>query len=135
MLDSNGRNWTEIEEEAARLLVKLRSDPDETETAAIYGWIEASPAHAVAFARVEAMWDQTELLKDSEHLAHLQDEMPARSGWFKANPRRLMIGGALAASVLLAGVGATAKITGGGFGFSSASDDGDQCTARTSKKP
>ncbi|WP_223262821.1 FecR/PupR family sigma factor regulator [Sphingobium sp. SCG-1] len=134
MLESNGRNWSEIEEEAARLLVKLRSDADEDEKARIYGWIEASPAHAVAFARVEAAWDGAEALKSSDRLVDLQDNTLAPIKRTKANTRSFMIGGALAASMLLAGVGATAKITGSDFGFSSPSEDSEQCKAKASKK-
>lgn len=134
MLDSSGRNWSEIEEEAARLLITLRSDPDEAEKARIYGWIEASPAHAIAFARIEAAWDAAESLKRSDRIIDLQDDVVVPAGRIKANARSFMIGGALAASMLLAGMGATAKITGSDFGFSSPSDDSEQCKASVSKK-
>lgn len=53
----------QIEEEAARLLVRLSLDASEEEREAACRWIEADPRHAVAFARAEAAWEYAERLK------------------------------------------------------------------------
>jgi transmembrane sensor len=56
---------TAIEAEAARLLTRLNSDPTPQDEAEICAWIEAHPAHAVAFARAEAAWDAADRLKSA----------------------------------------------------------------------
>ncbi|MDF0545761.1 FecR domain-containing protein [Sphingobium sp. H39-3-25] len=53
----------QIEEEAARLLVRLSLDASDEEREAACRWIEADPRHAVAFARAEAAWEYAERLK------------------------------------------------------------------------
>ncbi|MFZ2979446.1 MAG: DUF4880 domain-containing protein, partial [Sphingobium sp.] len=50
MQGSDCGNRQEIEEQAARLLVRYNCDPDEAEKSEICRWIDAHPAHAVAFA-------------------------------------------------------------------------------------
>lgn len=92
----------EIEEEAARLLARLNLDPDEAERSRICAWIEAHPAHAVAFAKAEAAWESAERLK-----AFANDDIPAPL----PNPRsrRLLIGGMVAASLFVAAAAVTVQ--------------------------
>ncbi|MDX3909095.1 MAG: DUF4880 domain-containing protein [Sphingobium sp.] len=134
MQGSDGGNRQEIEREAARFLVRLQSEPDAEEQSRIWAWIEADPAHAVAFARAEAAWEQTERLKSSTHPIDLQAEATAEnlyeesivpaSRWSKAQ-RSFMIGGAVAASLLLVGAGVNAKMSGDGSGL--ATTNGSRC--------
>jgi transmembrane sensor len=131
---SDGGNRQEIEREAARLLVRLQSEPDSEEQSRIWAWIEADPAHAVAFARAEAAWDQAERLKASTYTIDLDSEASAAnlndisfvpaSRWSKAQ-RSFMIGGAVAASLLLVGAGVNAKMSGDASGLAATS--GSRC--------
>lgn len=95
---SDGSNRQQIEEEAARLLVRLSLDTSDEERRAAYCWIEADPRHAVAFARAEAVWEYAERLKAKPIDA--VGPLPAKPG--KRNPH-LMIGGIVAASLLVIG--------------------------------
>lgn len=52
-----------IEAEASRLLARLSLDPPPDEIEAICAWIDASPDHAVAFARAESAWEHADRLK------------------------------------------------------------------------
>jgi len=59
-----------IEEEAARLFHLVRDSGGDGGSAEAWEqasrWIELSPAHGVAFAKVEASWDMTEALRASQ---------------------------------------------------------------------
>ena len=55
----------EIEAKAARLLVKLNTDPAVQDEAELSVWIEADPRHAIAYARAEAAWESAEVLKSA----------------------------------------------------------------------
>ncbi len=52
-----------IEEEAARLVVRLTGCDDAGERGPTHDWAAQSPAHAVAFARAEAAWEAAERLR------------------------------------------------------------------------
>ncbi|WP_230186768.1 DUF4880 domain-containing protein [Sphingobium sp. CECT 9361] len=71
MQGSDCGNRQEIEEQAARLLVRYNCDPDEAEKSEICRWIDAHPAHAVAFARAEAAWERSESLKGTAQKASM----------------------------------------------------------------
>ncbi|WP_336959883.1 FecR family protein [Sphingobium aquiterrae] len=95
---SGGSNRQQIEEEAARLLVRLSLDASDEERQAAGRWIEADPRHAVAFARAEAVWGYAERLK-----AKPIDDVgprPAKPG--KRTPR-LVIAGIVGASLVVIG--------------------------------
>lgn len=55
----------EIEAKAARLLVRLNTDPTAQDEAELSAWIEADPQHAIAYARAEAAWESAEVLKSA----------------------------------------------------------------------
>ena len=93
-----------LEAKAASLAVRL-PDADEAERAEIMNWIARRPEHAVAFARAEVAW------KDSERLKALGTDLPpetadtpeetaapAESGRGFAR-RKLILGGVAAAAV------------------------------------
>lgn len=105
---SDGSNRQQIEEEAARLLVRLSLDASDEERQAACRWIEADPRHAVAFARAEAVWEYAERLK-----AKPIDDVgppPAKPG--RRTPL-LIACGIVAASLV---------VTGGIFGLRKADD-------------
>ncbi|MEJ2410439.1 MAG: FecR domain-containing protein [Novosphingobium sp.] len=66
---SKQRTQADIEAKAAKLAVRL-PDAGEAERAEIMAWVEQAPAHAVAFARAESAW------KDSERLKALGFDLP-----------------------------------------------------------
>jgi transmembrane sensor len=88
----------QIEEEAARLLVRLSLDSSESLRRRVCRWIEEDPRHAVAFARAELAWGMAERLKAS----HAED-----AGTLPAHPpqrrKPTIIGGIIAASVIVIG--------------------------------
>lgn len=100
MQESGRDNWEEIEEEAARLLVRLSLDPGEDERRRICAWIEADPAHAVAFARAEALWEGADRLK-----AFANDDSASAPPAHRS--RRLMVGAMVAASLFVAAAAVT----------------------------
>jgi len=126
---SDWGNRQEIEAEAARILARLQSEPSDTERADLYLWIDAHPAHAVAFAQAELAWEQSERLKASTQTFDLSDDHQAEAGsrWPKPRQRSFLIGGALAASLLLAGAGMTTKLTNG---FTQANESGHTCSEK-----
>lgn len=93
-----------IEEEAARLLVRLEHDPGDEERAAIFRWIEEDPAHAVAFARAEAAWQGSERLKACSGDIPGAKETEADAVMARPLERRRLLAGALLAMPLFAGV-------------------------------
>lgn len=84
---------------AALLLVRLWSDPDPEERARIYDWIAADPAHGVAFARAERVWEQAARIAPSSAAAMPDNWMLS---WRHNGIGSFMLGGVAAASLLIA---------------------------------
>ncbi|MGK2911392.1 MAG: FecR/PupR family sigma factor regulator [Sphingobium sp.] len=119
----------ENEAEAARLLVCLQSEPSAFERSQIDAWIEANPAHAVAFAKAEAAWEQAERLKASGHTIDCTEQEPVIQSPSSGRYRGFMIGGMVAASLLVAGAGITTKMSGSPFGLFADPASGNRCNA------
>jgi transmembrane sensor len=66
---------TAIEAEAARLFLKARTSDTEQDWNDAFSWIAADPSHGVAFAKVEASWEATDLLRDGPLAATQLDEV------------------------------------------------------------
>lgn len=135
MQGSGKDNRQENEAEAARLLVCLQSEPSEYERSQVYAWIEASPAHAVAFARAEAAWEQAERLKASgQPIECTEPDAVLDAAPTFGRYRGFMIGGMVAASLLMAGAGITTKMSGSPFGLFADPASGNRCSASPIKE-
>jgi transmembrane sensor len=88
----------QIEAEASRLVVRLSLDPGPEETEAIYRWIDASSAHAIAFARAEAAWEASDRLKAGLRDAPVEPDPPVA----RRLSRRMFAGAMIAASLFVA---------------------------------
>lgn len=103
----NSRAREAIEQQAADYLVALMCDPTVELKQQASGWIERDPAHAVAFARAEQVWElagQVTLTPPVETV----DPRDAQPDFFRSehSRRRVVAMGALAASLVgLVGVG------------------------------
>lgn len=83
--------------------MRLSLDPDPAERIAIYGWIDAHPAHAVAFARAETAWEASARLKASATESVTPTPVvEAASHDHYSGRRRFLIAGLVAASLLVA---------------------------------
>ena len=103
-----------LEDQASAHVVTLMGAPSEAERRAVEDWIDADPHHAVAFARMQAVWDSAERLRarppslDSPGLNPTGSSPPAAplSEPQRRRDRRWVLGGAIAAGaagVLAAG--------------------------------
>lgn len=97
-----------IEQQAADYLAALLDAPDDSRRAEVARWIEADPAHAVAFARAEAAWDATARLTGAAELGDAPPVAPENrpEGGHRPPPltrRRLLALGAVAASAAALG--------------------------------
>ncbi len=90
--------------QAADWLARLqREDIGEAERAALERWLDADPAHAVAFARTEMAWERAERLRALPDLARsVPEEAPSarRTGSLSRAPSAWRIAAALAVAIL-----------------------------------
>ncbi|CAN5216429.1 FecR domain-containing protein [soil metagenome] len=84
--------------------MRLGLDPDPAETAAIYRWIDADPAHAVAFARAEVAWEASARLKASPTERAALANAPESPAYAHPPKRRRIMAAAMIAATLLAAI-------------------------------